>query len=55
MLHYKKLHTTTKGKTQEVLGMNGLQYGMWKELVRMEAIQLPKHINHWNVNNLRTF
>jgi hypothetical protein len=54
MLHLKKLHFGKEKKTER-LGMNGLQYDMWKEMVRMEAIRLPKHINHWSANNLRTF
>lgn len=55
MLHLKRLHFGTKEKKVHRLGTNGLEYDMWKEQVRMEAIRLPKHINHWNTNNLRTF
>lgn len=55
MLHFKKLHFGAKEKTHQRMEMNGLQYDMWKEQVQMEAIRLPKHINHWNTNNLRTF
>lgn len=55
MLHLKKLQLGTKEKATQSVGVNGLQDDMWKEQVRMEAIRLPKHINHWNTNNLRTF
>ncbi len=55
MLHLKKLHLGAKEKTSQRHSTNGLEYDMWKEMVQMEAIRLPKHINHWNANNLRTF
>lgn len=55
MLHLKKEHFTRKEKTAQRIGDNGFAYDMWKETVRMDAIRLPKHINHWNTNNLRTF
>lgn len=55
MLQFKKNQFESKERNSQSMGMNSLQYDMWKELVRMDAIQLPKHVNHWNANNLRTF
>ena len=31
----------------ENLGMSTPQYDLWKETVRIDAIQLPKHAYHW--------
>lgn len=55
MFYLKKINSKIKGKRIDRGGIGGLQYDIWKEQVRMDAVRLSKHINHWNINNLKIF
>ena len=42
------LRRSVKGKEKRNTEENAIPEDMWKEMVRIDAIQLPKHIYRWD-------